>query len=175
MNPSYFIWSQNGTMLRGYANENWVPGNLVFPVGFPGMVSPVQSLTLQSSASAQGSLETFNNVKFYLTGDPADLALVQGSWPTLGSAYTPARTDLNGGFEISFDGSNYTRFSNTVGLASDPTTWITLPAIATGSSGANGVLGAYDTAQIFVRYAIPSSVTTYKTLNIQLAVDADIL
>ena len=175
MNPSYFIWSQNGKMLRGYANGSWVPGSLVFPVGFPGKVSPVQSLTLQSSASAQGSLETFKSVKLYLTGDPADLAMVQGSWPSLGNAFTPARADLNGGFEISFDGANYTRFSNTVGLASDPTTWITLPAIATGSSGADGVLGAYDTAQIFVRYVIPPSVTTYKTLGIQLAVDADIL
>ena len=175
MNPSYFVWSQNGTMLRGYANGSWVEGSLVFPVGFPGTVGTPQVLTLQSSASAQGSLETFKNVRFYLTGDPDDLALVQGLWPVLGNAYSPARADLNGGFEISFDGSNYTRFSNTVGLQSDPSTWLTLPAIAIGSNGADGVLGAYDTAQIFVRYNVPSVANIFKIFNIQLAVDADIV
>ena len=175
MNPSYFVWSQNGTMLRGYVNGSWVPGNLVFPVGFPGTVSTPQVFTLQSSASTQGSLETFQNVRFYLTGDPEDLAIVQGLWPTLGNAYNPVRTDLNGGFDISFDGSNYTRFSNTVGLKSDPSTWLTLPAIAIGQNGSNGVLGAYDTAQIFVRFTIPSVANLFKILNVQLAVDADII
>jgi hypothetical protein len=175
---SYFVWSQNGTKLRGLATNapvTWLDGELVFPIAFPGSPSVTEVITLQSSASEQGSLETFKNVKLYLTGDPADIAVVQGLWPTLGNAYTPARPEMNGGLEISFDGSTFTRFSNSVGLESDPSTWITLPAISIGQNGADGVLGAYDTAAMYVRYAVPSVASVYKTFNLQLAADADII
>lgn len=174
MSPSYFVWSQNGTLVRGRANGAWVDGNLVFSIAFPGNPSDTDTITLQSSSSSEGTLETFRNVKLYLTGDPADIAVVQGLWPYLGDAYAPPRDEMNGGFEISFDGSNFIRFSKEIGYESDPSTWITVPALSIGQNGQDGVLGAYDTAQFYVRYMIPSVATVYKTLNIQLAADADI-
>lgn len=174
MTPSYFVWSKNGTLIRGFHNGSWVDGNLTFPIAFPGAPSQTDIITLQSSASSEGSLETFRNVKLYLTGDPADIAVVQGLWPNLGNAYTPPRTEMNGGFEISFDGSNFIRFSKTVGWEADPSTWITLPAISVGQQGQAGILGAFDTAQFYVRYVIPSVAGVYKTFNLQLAADADI-
>jgi hypothetical protein len=175
VNPSYFVWQQNGALLRGRLNGEWVDGGLVFPVGFPGVPNVTQTITLQSSASSEGSLETFKNVKIYLTGDPGDLAIVQGVWPAYGDAYTPPRPEMNGGFEISFDGSNFLRFSKTVGLESDPSTWLTLPAVSIGQNGQDGVLGAFDSAQFFVRYTIPFVAGVFKTYNIQLAADADII
>lgn len=175
MDPTYLVWTQNGVLLRGYQNGAWVDGNLAFPVGFPGQQNTTQTVVLSSSAGSEGTLETLNNVRLYLTGDLGDLAIVQGLWPALGDAYSPPRPEMNGGFDISFDGSNYIRFSTLVGLASDPTTWLTVPAVAIGQNGADGVLGPYSTATMFLRYVIPPTVTTYKTFNIQLAVDMDIV
>lgn len=178
MAHSYLIWSKNGTRLRGLASSNpdvWLDGNLTFPIAFPGAPSATEVITLQTSSAAEGTLETFKNIRLYLTGDPADIAVVQGLWPTFGDAYTPARPEMNGGFEVSFDGSNYIRFSNQVGWEDDPTTWITLPATAIGLNGADGTLGPYDTARMYVRYVIPSVASVYKTFNIQLAADVDIV
>jgi hypothetical protein len=174
LTPSFIVWSQNGKLLRGFKDGAWVDGNLVFPIAFPDSPSETESITMQSSSSTTGSLETFRNLKLYLTGDPADIAVVQGLWPVLGNAYTPARPEMNGGFEISFDGSNYLRFSKTVGWEKDPSTWITLPATAIGQNGQDGTLGAYDTAQLYVRYWIPGVASVYKTFDIQLAADFDI-
>jgi hypothetical protein len=174
MTPSYLIWSQNGTILRGYQSGAWVNGSLVYPIAFQGSASATESITLQSSAASGGSLETFRNVKLYLTGDPGDIAVVQGVWPYFGNAYSPPRPEMNGGFEISFDGSTFIRFSKEVGYEADPNTWITLPALSMGQGGADGVLGAFQAAQIYVRYTVPSVASVYKTLNIQLAVDCDI-
>lgn len=174
MSRSYFVWSQNSNLLRGRKNGAWVDGDLVFPIAFPGGPSATETITLQSSSSAEGTLETFRDVKLYLTGDPADIAVVQGLWPYIGDAYIPSRDEMNGGLEISFDGSNFLRFSKEVGYEADPSTWITLPAMSIGQNGQNGVLGAYDTAEFYVRYIIPTVASVYKTLNIQLAADADI-
>jgi hypothetical protein len=172
--PSYLVWFHNGVMVRGYQNGSWVDGDLVFPIAFPGAPSETEVVTLQSSASSEGSLETFRNVKLYLTGDPADVAVVQTVWPYLGDAYSPARPEMNGGLEISFDGSNYTRFSKQVGYEGDPSTWITLPALSIGQNGQDGVLGAYDTAQFYIRYTIPAVTNVYNTFKLQLAADVDI-
>lgn len=174
ISPSYFVWKQNGLLLRGRLNDGWVDGNLAFPVGFPGVPNTTQTLLLSSSASSEGTLETFRNVKLYLTGDPGDIAIVQGLWPTYGNSYNPPRTEINGGLDISFDGANYTRFSSTVGWEADPSTWLTLPAVAIGLNGTDGVLGAYDSAQILIRFTIPYVADLFKTYNIQLAADADI-
>ena len=89
-------------------------------------------------------------MKFYLTGDADDLTLVQKTWPNLGFAYNPPRPELNGGFQISFDGINWTTFSikdptltGSVGAGdqNDPTTWILLPASSIGVNGQDGTLG----------------------------------
>ena len=98
-------------MLRGYENGADVDGGLTFPVAFPGTISKPQTVTLASSALANGIFDILQNVKFYLTGDPNDIATVQGSWPNLGFSYNPQRPQLNGGFQISFDGIDWTTFS----------------------------------------------------------------
>jgi hypothetical protein len=103
-------------------------------------------------------------VKFYLTGDPNDIATVQGSWPNLGFSYNPQRPQLNGGFQISFDGIDWTTFSiknpaltGSVGAGdqNDPSTWILLPASAIGSDGQDGTLGPYDQATFYIRFVVP--------------------
>ena len=98
-------------MLRGYQNGADVNGGLTFPVAFPGTISRPQTVTLASAALANGTFDILQNVKFYLTGDPNDIATLQGSWPNLGFSYNPQRPQLNGGFQISFDGIDWTTFS----------------------------------------------------------------
>jgi hypothetical protein len=173
--PFYLIWNQNGTLLRGYQGDSWVDGSLIFPINFPGKITEALQVTLQSSARANNTLETLTNVKLYLTGDPGDLAVVQGVWPYLSNSYTPARAEMNGGLEISFDGVNYTRFTNEVGLESDPSTWITLPAISIGQSGQDGILGPFDMATLTLRYNVPAAASMFKVFNIQLAADCDVV
>jgi len=173
--PFSLIWSQNGTLLHG-GNAD---GSLVFPVMFSGVTSLVQQVTLNSSARVNGTFDILSGVKFYLAGDSADLAIIMGQWPNLGSAYTPARPELNGGLQISFDGTTWTTFcmgaSGNVGNPNDPTTWLPLPAIAVGLGGADGILGPYDIASLSLRYLVPNSVANYQLFNISLAVDCDVV
>jgi hypothetical protein len=172
-NPFYLIWQQNGQLLRGYQNGEWVEGQLTFPIAFPGVTTDPQIITLQTSAAANQTYETLVDVGFYLVG--SDVAMVQGQWPYLGDTYTPPQAQLNGGFEISFDGGNtWTLFTNTAGVANQPSTWIPLVATAIGSNGVNGQLGAFDVATLNVRYVIPPQVNLTKVLDVQLAAGFDI-
>jgi hypothetical protein len=173
----YLIWEQPDITLRGYAaTTGWVDGGLSFPVCFPQRYSEAKIVTLRSSARDSGTLETLKSVKFYLTGNATDLIQVQETWPYYGSSFSPNRVELNGGFEISFDeGRTYTRFSKTAGYASDPSTWISLPASAVGLNGIAGQLGPYDRARIYMRYRVPQQATNYKLLDVRLAVDFDIV
>jgi hypothetical protein len=83
---------------------------------------------------------------------------------------------VTGGVEISFDnGLTWNRFSNTVGLARTPSTWLVLPQEAVGSVGTAGQIGAFDTAHMLVRYVIPPSVTLTKILDVQLQIDCDVV
>jgi hypothetical protein len=139
---------------------------------------------LNSSANANGTFDILSGVKFYLTGATADLAIVQSQWPNLGLAFNPPRPELNGGLQISFDGTTWTTFSTVetgvsgsvgVGDQNDPTTWLLLPAISIGLSGADGTLGPYDIATMSLRCVIPDSVTNYQIFDINLAVDCDVV
>ena len=176
--PFNLTWSQNGSIIRGYTNGAYVEGSLVFPVSFPGSISEPLTVTLNSSAQANGTYDILQNIKFFLTGDPDDLATVQGGWPTLGNAFTPPRPEMNGGLQISFDGSTWTTFvsgSSGVGDQNYPSTWIELPAVAIGAGGIAGTLGPFDIALFYMRYVLPATTTTYKVFDINLAVDCDIV
>jgi len=178
--PFSLLWYQNGTLLHGGV----VSHPLVYPAMFPGKTSPVQAITLTSSAQINGSFDILTGVKFYLTGDPDDLALIQGTWPNLGFAYNPPRAETNGGLQISFDGNNWNTFAiadpdipASIGLGDKDhaATWLELPAEAVGINGTDGVLGPFDVATLYLRYVIPESELEYRVFNINLAVDCDIV
>jgi hypothetical protein len=121
------VWQQNDAIVR----DSTINGSVAFPVGFPGTTSKPLRLAVRSSALDAGTFESLKNVKIYLTG--TDVELVQNTWPTLGGL---SRPEISGGLEISFDGGRtYQRFSLTVGLESDPGTWLSLPKEAIGSYG----------------------------------------
>jgi hypothetical protein len=173
----YLIWQENGTVLTGQdSSGNWINNNETFAINYPGNMTEAHILNVYSSAQINKTYNTLINVKLYLTGDAESLQIVQEFWPILGNGYVPFRTNLNGGFEISFDGgSNYTRFSTSVGYQQDPSTWITLPAISVGINGQDGVLGAFDIATLIVRFVIPPGSVEFQKLNIGLALDFDVI
>ena len=178
--PFSLLWSQNGTLIHGGS----VSKVLVYPAMFPGKTSLVQKISLTSSAQVNGTFEILNGVKFYLTGTDEDLDLVQGQWPNLGFAYNPPRSEMDGGLQISFDGNNWITFSRLdphiigsqgIGDKDDPSTWLELPGVAIGLNGADGGLGPYDVATIYLRYVVPDSHLEYRIFDINLAVDCDVV
>lgn len=170
----YLIWQYGESLLRGYENGGWVENKLSFRISFPGRVSDALPVTLRSSARDSHTFETLKAVKFYLTG--SDVPVVQEQWPYLGNAFNPARAELNGGFELSFDGGRtWNRFSREVGYEKNPATWLDLPSNAVGAGAVAGQLGPFDRARLLVRYVIPPKVDLFKVLDIQLAVDFDIV
>lgn len=172
--PFSLVWKRGDQVLRGPDGLTRVEGRAEFPITFPGRVAEAVPLLLGSSARDSHTFETLTNVRFYLTG--TDVPTVQGLWPSVGDAFTPARPELNGGFELSFDqGRSWTRFSPTVGNEAVPATWVPLPAIAVGLNGIDGQLGPFDQAHLLVRYAVPSLIVDFKVFDIQLAVDCDIV
>ena len=172
--PFYLIWKQGLNILRGYEGSQWIDGQLTFPIIYPGMTTAAQAITLSSSAAFNQTFETMTDVAFYLTG--TDVPTVQGQWPYLTDSLGQVTPESTGGFEISFDGGTiWTRFSNTVGLLTLPATWIALPQVAVGFAGSAGQIGAFDMAHLLVRYVIPPSVTLTRILDIQLAVDCDVV
>lgn len=169
--PFQIIWSdESGNELKGPD----IPNGLVWlPVGFPGTTSSIQSLQIRSNAQELQTFEILSNVKFFLTGNPTDVDIIQNIWPNYGDETKP---ELNGGFEISFDfGRTYIRFNSFVGVESNPDTWVLLPVTAVGSQGVNGILGAFDIARISVRYVIPPGVTQFQPFNASLGIDFDII
>lgn len=144
-----------------------------FAISFPGNVSEARQIQVQSNAAALQTFETLINVKFFLTGDPNDVNIVQNIWPNLGGITNP---QLNGGVDISFNfGQSFIRFDSTHGSEADPTTWIPLPVEAVGSQGAAETLGAFDTAHMIVRYVIPPGATQFKKLKVRLSLGFDII
>jgi hypothetical protein len=141
------------------------------PVSFPGTITPPQAVQLRSSAIDTQTFESLSRVQFYLRGP--DAAEVQRAWPYAGD---PTRqSELDGGFEISFDGGNrWIRFNLQTGLQSDPSTWITLPAFAVGEQGQDGLLSPYDIAHLSLRYVIPPSGSINKVYDVVLAASFDI-
>jgi hypothetical protein len=177
MAPFYLIWKQNGIILTGKDNSgNYINNASVFDINYPGNISEPQVLTVSSSAQTEQTFNTLKNVGIYLTGDPVSLEIVQQLWPTLGNGFVPVRTDLNGGFQISFDGGrNYTTFDPSTGVEGSPDTYIPLPGLAVGINGEDGTLGAFDTATFIVRILIPPGAVEYQQLKIALALDFNIL
>jgi hypothetical protein len=173
----YLIWQQNGVTLTGKdSSGNYINNALVFNINYPGNLTEAQNISVSSSAQTENTFNTLTNVGIYLTGDPVSLEIVQQLWPTLGNGYYPVRADLNGGFQISFDGgSNYTTFDPSTGVEGQPNTYITLPALAVGINGETGTLGAFDVANFIIRLIIPPGAVEYQQLNIALALDFDII
>lgn len=169
------MWTQNGTLIRGInpngtgitPQSNMLEGIVNQSIIFPGQTTQAQALTLASSAQYSDG-ETLVNVKFYLDGDVDSLAILQGTWPTQG-----------GGMQISFDqGLTYTTFSqgpSGVGDVKYPATWLLLPAVAIGLGATDGILTSVDTAQLLVRFVVPSQATQYQIYLPTLEVDFDII
>lgn len=172
----YLIWQKNGVTLTGQSNSVLVNNNLVFNINYPNHVTEANTLTVMSSAQVNKTYNNLTNVKMYLTGDPLSLQIIQELWPTLGNGFNPPRVNLNGGFEISFDGGrNYTRFDMNTGYKKESATWITLPGLSMGSGGQDGILGAFNIATLIVRFTIPPGAVEYQKLSIGLALDFDII
>lgn len=145
-----------------------------FPITFPGRSTEALPLGLRSSARETQTFETLTSVRLYLAG--ADVPIVQELWPSYGDAHSPARPELNGGFELSFDGGrSWTRFSKTVGYAPDPSTWVLLPACALGLDGQDGILKPFDRAHLLARYVVPPQADQYRVFDIRLMVDVDVV
>jgi hypothetical protein len=162
--PFQLIWSD---VSNNILTKTW------FPIGFPGTSSTPIQLQVRSNAADIGTFETLTGVKFYLTGNAVDVSTVQTIWPSIGGTDRP---ELNGGLDISFDfGRSYTRFDVNNGLQSNPNTWISLPAEAVGLQGADGTLGAFDTAHLLIRIVVPPGAIQFKKLDIRLALDFDII
>lgn len=169
--PFQIIWSDES---RNEIKGPSLPNGLIWlPIGFPSTTSPIQSLQIRSNAQDLQTYEILSNVKFFLTGDPGDVNIVQNIWTSYGDVNKP---ELNGGFELSFDfGRTYIRFNPTIGVESKPDTWILLPTSAVGSQGIEGILGAFDIAHVIVRYIIPPGATQFKTLDVHLGIDFDVI
>ena len=165
---SYYInWSQSGNIITGKSGSNWITGNIIYPINYPGGVTEPQSVSLQSSSLLNNQNYILKNIYLYLTGEDANI--VQTIWPTLGSTSIPVRPELSGGFEISFDGVNWIRFNSSVGLESNRSTWLILSSESTGN-GVDGQLGPLDVANIMLRYVIPPGISLYKVLDINLGI-----
>lgn len=172
----YLQWLHNNQLVQGFDPANgFTPGQLVFPVAFPGQFSDPLSVFLSTTAMQSQTFETLKNVQLYLEGDDEDIEVVQQNWPYLGLGYSPRRKDLEGGLEISFDGGrSYTRFSVDQGYRSDPNSWITVPAVSIGYGASDGVLTAFDRASFLVRMVVPPHAKDTRLFNLRLEVSCDV-
>jgi len=162
----HLIWSQNGSLLRGWDSLTgvWCDGQVNQGVCFPGQVTQAQPIELSSSAR-NGTLETLSNLKLYLAGDAMDIAIMQATYPALG-----------GGVEISFNrGLTYQTFSMTYGYEAVANTWILLPKESVGLLGVDGVLQPFESARFLIRYRIPANVDQFRAYSLRLEADFDVL
>jgi hypothetical protein len=169
---SYYVnWIQNGIVLTGKSEGTWTNNPLVFPINYPGNSTLSSEVVLHSSSFVNTQNYNLKNVSFYLTG--SDSLAIQTIWPYIGDTYTPTRPELNGGFEISFDGNTWIRFNSGIGLQTNRSTWLTLSSLSTGN-GIDGLLGPLDTATLMLRYVVPSNITLYKVLDVNLAISFEV-
>lgn len=162
-------WQSTGVIIQGEVTPE---GLISFPVITPGVATAPLSLLFYLDPESTTPVNTLENIKIYLGGDVASVNIIQNIWPALGGS---AREDLNGGLEISFDqGNSYTRFNSTVGLASNPASWIILPAGATSFSEIDGVMSNSDAAGILIHLIVPPGATQYQKLSFQIQVDCDV-
>lgn len=147
---------------------------LPFGVAFPARTTEAFAAQLRSNARDLRTTDTLTAVRFYLSGSYAVQVVEQ--WPQYGQAFTPERTDLNGGFEVSFDdGATWIRFDLSHGWQGDPSTWIPLPASALGSNGIAGTIGPLDIAHLLVRLVVPPGAGDFTTLDLRLVADCDVV
>jgi hypothetical protein len=160
----YLVWTQGSALLVGEFNHIFEQQEAIQGISFPNHSTTPIPIEMASSARDHFTFDTLINVKLYLTGDPEQIAIVQGTWPAQG-----------GGLFISYDGGRtYTAFSTTYGYEPNPTTWVTLPAASVGISGQDGVLGPFDAAHFVVKYVIPEQATQYQIYDISLTCDFDV-
>jgi len=161
-----------------FTQSTWLQQPLIEGVLFPAQYSEVFTIVLRnpatdyrlaaqlSGASVSGNVQTYANIRLYLTGDSA--AEVQTVWPA-----------LDGGYEISFNqGLTWIRFDTTHGLESDPSTWIPLPGCAVADGAPDGQLGPFpplNQATLQVRVKVPFNVSQFGLYKLSLGIDLDIL
>jgi hypothetical protein len=188
---AYLNWSQNGILINGFDGTDWIDTGITLPVSFPSTTTPPQTITVINSSRDLRTYETFTNVRLYLSGDPNQIAFVQGydldaqgnpqGWPYLGA--NPNDLDgphpnpgLDGGFYISFDsGRTFTVFDQKHGYEADPSTWILLPQESIGLNATDGTLEAFDMASMIVQYRIPQQANQLQIINVRIAADFDIV
>jgi len=161
----YLNWTQGLSVLIGQVNLVFQENEAVQGISFPNDQTVPVNVHLSSSARDQHTFDTFRNVRLYLTGDPAQVQIVQEVWPSQG-----------GGLFISFDGGKtYTVFSPTYGFEADPSTWVLIPAAAIGIGATDGVLGILDSANLVLKYVIPEQADQFQVFEVQLTADFDIV
>lgn len=160
----YLVWTQGTALLTGEFNKVFQENELIQGISFPNSSTTPITVGMASSARDRFTYDTLRNVKLYLTGDPNQIAIVQGIWPTQG-----------GGLFISYDGGKtYVPFTTAYGYELDPTTWVTLPAVSIGLSGLAGVLGPFEAAHFVLKYVLPEQATQYQVYDISLTADFDV-
>lgn len=160
----YLVWTQGTAILVGESHGVFNQNESVFGITFPNQQTQPLAINLASSAHQNNGFDTLNNTRLYLTGPADEIAIVQGTWPTLG-----------GGIQISFDGGlTYHTFSTTYGYQNTPSTWVLIPESAIGLNATAGQLGPYDSANFLLRYVIPEAATQYQIYDIALTADFDV-
>jgi len=182
MLPLHVQWTDptGSIVYRGgdFAEETWQYQALLEGVLFPAQYSTIQSVVLRNPAcdyrleaqlegqSVTGNVQTYSNIRLYLTGDSA--AQVQQVWPALG-----------GGYEISFDqGITWTLFDSDHGLESDPSTWVALKGSAVALGAPDGQLGPFpptNQAVLQLRLRVPFGVAQFGQYRLSLGIDLDVL
>ena len=176
--PLNLIWQLNGNTIRDGSTD----GSLIHPINFPGVTGDIQTVTLQTSAQTDQTFASLTGLQLYLQGDLDQLNTILNIWPAYGNASNPPRTDLNGGLEISFDGgATFHRFGfcplcqARLGDPADPSTWLTIPAMAISPSDGDGVLGPFSTASMLLRYRIPPQADQFEIFNVRLEAAFDVI
>jgi hypothetical protein len=172
------IWKQSGNTIRDGAKD----GKLIHPIAFPGRTTEAQEVVLMSSARFDQTFETLTNLRLFLQGPADQLNTLLNDWPVRGQAFTPARADLNGGLEISFNrGVTYHRFGycpacqKRHGDPDDPSTWLTVPSEAITPTDSDGNLGSMALARMLIRYVIPPDADKFGIFDVRIEPAFDVI